>query len=92
MAKNCFAKKLFQTKENAYTEGVWEGVQLCLNIVAIALNHTFGFGEKRLSRLEAKVQELFNELVDAGDPLVNKVHIEKAVRQIRRKAWVEDDV
>lgn len=76
-------------KDDAYTEGVWEGVQLCLNIVAIALNHTYGFGEKRLSRLEAKVQDLFNEMVDANDPLVNKVHIEKAVRQIRKDAWKE---
>ena len=84
MAKNAYAKKLFQTKENAYTEGVWEGLQLGLNLVAIALNHTFGFGDGRLTRLEAKVQELVNEMVDAGDPFVNKAHIEKAVRQIRR--------
>lgn len=90
MAKNCFAKKLLQTKDNAYTEGVWAGIQLWLNLVAIGLNHDFGFGEQRLSRLEAKVQALMNEMVDAGDPLVNKVHIEKAVRQIRKKAWVEE--
>lgn len=87
MAKNAYAKKLFQTKENAYTEGVWEGLQLGLNLVAIALNHTFGFGDGRLTRLEAKVQELVNEMVDAGDPFVNKAHIEKAVRQIRGKGW-----
>ena len=88
--KNAYAKTLLRTKDKAYTDGVWEGVQLCLNIVAIALNHTYGFGEKRLSRLEKKVQDLFNEMVDAGDPLVNKVHIEKAVRQIRKGAWVND--
>jgi high-affinity Fe2+/Pb2+ permease len=87
MAKNVLARTLLKTKDQAYTEGVWEGVQLCLNIVAIALNHTYGFGEKRLSRLEAKVQDLFDELVDTNDPLVNKVHIEKAVRQIRKGAW-----
>lgn len=85
--KNAYARTLKKTKDDAYTDGVWEGVQLCLNIVAIALNHTFGFGEERLSRLEAKVQDLFNELVDTNDPLVNKVHIEKAVRQIRKGAW-----
>ena len=85
--KNAYAKKLFKTKENAYTDGVWAGLQLGLNLVAIALNHTFGFGNVRLTRLEAKVQELVNEMVDAGDPLVNKAHIEKAVRQIRKAGW-----
>ena len=85
MAKNAYAKKLLQTKENAYTDGVWEGLQLGLNLAAIALNHTFGFGDKRLTRLEANVQELVNEMVDAGDPFVNKAHIEKAVLQIRGK-------
>ena len=37
--KNAYAKKLFQTKENAYADGVWEGLQLGLNLAAIALNH-----------------------------------------------------
>lgn len=87
--KNAYAKKLFQTKENAYADGVWEGLQLGLNLAAIALNHTFGFGDIRLTRLEAEVQKLVNEMVDAGDPLVNKVHIEAAVRQIRGKGWRE---
>jgi hypothetical protein len=90
MAKNAYAKKLFKVKDDAYTDGVWEGMQLGLNLAAIALNHTFGFGDVRLTRLEANVQELVNEMVDAGDPLVNKAHIETAVRQIRRKAWVND--
>jgi hypothetical protein len=89
MAKNCFANKMFQQKEKAYRDGVWDGLQLGLNLVAIALNHTFGFGNERLTRLEAKVQELVNEMVDAGDPLVNKAHIEKAVRQIRKAGWQE---
>jgi hypothetical protein len=89
MAKNAYANKLRTTRDNAYTDGVWAGLQLGLNLVAIALNHTFGFGNQRLTRLEAKVQELVNEMVDAGDPLVNKAHIEKAVRQIRKAGWVE---
>jgi hypothetical protein len=83
MAKNAYANKLRTTRDNAYTEGVWEGLQLGLNLAAIALNHTYGFGDKRLSVVEAKVQEFVNEMVDAGDPFVNKAHIEKAVRQIR---------
>ena len=88
--KNAYLNKLRTTKDKAYTDGVWEGIQLCLNIVAIALNHVFGFGDKRLTRLEAYVQKLFNEMVDAGDPLVNKAHVEKAVRQIRKAGWKDD--
>jgi hypothetical protein len=92
MAKNVLARTLLRTKDKAYTDGVWEGMQLMLNLVAIALNHNkkFWFGEKRLSELEKDVQGLVNEMVDTNDPLVNKVHIEKAVRQIRKGAWVDD--
>lgn len=87
MAKNCYAKKLFQTKENSYMNGVWDGLRMGLNLAAIALNRTFGFGDIRLTRLEAKVQELVNEIVDTADPIVTKAHIETAVRQIRGKGW-----
>ena len=84
MAKNAFAVGVLKAREEGHTEGVWEGVKLGLNLAAIALNRTYGFGDKRLTVVEAKVQELVNEMVDAGDPFVNKAHIEKAVRQIRR--------
>lgn len=87
--KNAYMNKLRTTRDNAYTDGVWEGLQLGLNLCAIALNHTFGFGERRLTRLEAKVQALCNEMIDTNDPLVNKAHVEKAVRQIRKAAWKE---
>ena len=88
MTKNVYAKKLFQTKENAYADGVWFGVKLGINLVAIALNHHFGFGDTRLSRLEKKVQSLIDDIVDTNDPEVTKVHIETALKQIRGKDWV----
>ena len=91
MVKNAYAKKLFQTKNNAYSDGVWSGIQMGLNLAAIALNHKFGFGEKRLKRLEQKVQELVDEIVDTNDPYVTKVHIETALKQIRGKEFVCDD-
>ena len=59
--------------------------------MAIALNHTFGFGESRLTKLEAKVQELVDEIVDTADPYVTKVHIETAIKQIRGDDFVYDD-
>ena len=87
--KNAYARKLLQTKDNAYTDGVWDGMRRGFNLVAIALNRTDGFGEKRIKRLEAKVQELVNEIVDTNDPVVTNAHIEKALRQIRGKGWDE---
>ena len=87
MAKNCFAKQMFKQKETSYMNGVWDGMRMGFNIVAIALNHIFGFGEKRLSRLEAKVQALVNEIVDTNDPYVTKVRIERGIKQIRGEAW-----
>lgn len=86
--KNAYATKLRQTRENAYSDGVWGGLQMGLNLAAIALNHKFGFGNERLTRLEQKVQELVDEIVDMNDPEVTKAHIETALKQIRGKEWV----
>ena len=90
MPKNAYAKKLFQTRDNAYSDGVWHGLRMGLNLSAIALNHHFGFGESRLKRLEGYVQELVDEIVDTNDPIVTQAHIETAVKQIRGKEFVYD--
>lgn len=89
--KNVYATKLRETKNNAYSDGVWAGIQMGLNLAAIGLNHEFGFGEERLKRLEQKVQKLVDEIVDTNDPLVTKVHIETALKQIRGKEFVCND-
>lgn len=86
--KNAFATKLRETKDNAYADGVWSGLTMGLNLAAIALNHVYGFGDARLTRLEKKVQELVDEIVDTRDPDVTQSHIETALKQIRGEAWV----
>lgn len=90
MNKNIYLKTMKETKEKAYRDGVWDGMRMGFNITAIALNHIFGFGEKRLKRLEAKVQSLVDEIIDTNDPYVVQVHIEKAVQQIRGDKFFED--
>lgn len=87
MAKNCFTQQIQQIKEKSYREGVVSGMKMGFDIVAIALNHTFGFGNERLTRLEEKVQALVDEIVDTADPYVTKVHIQEALKQIRGKDW-----
>lgn len=85
--KNAFATELRKIKENAYSDGLWSGMRVGLNIVAIALNHEFGFGEARLKRLEQKVQTLVDEIVDTNDPEVTEEHVIRAIKQIRGEAW-----
>lgn len=85
--KNAYANTLRQTKDKAYTDGVWNGMHMGFDIVAIALNHRFNFGATRLKRLEAKVQELVNEIVDTRDAEVTKAHIEAALKQIWGEAF-----
>lgn len=80
--KNAFAGKLAQAKQQEYANGVWDGMQMGLDLCAIALNHRYQFGMIRLRRLEDQVQELINEIIDTRDPDVTKAHIRTALRQI----------
>ena len=85
MAKNSFLSNVIDAKKKAYQKGFWEGMNIMLNIVAIALNHNpkRKFGKKMLGELEADVQALVDEMIDVNDPLVNAVHIEQEVKRIR---------
>lgn len=80
--KNAFAGKLLQIKQQEYGNGVWDGLKMGLDICAIALNHQYQFGPERLKRLESKVQELMNEIIDTNDPEITQHRIKKALDQI----------
>ena len=88
---NAYAKKALANREGRdkmlYEKGYNDGVTLALNIVAIALNDEFTFGGERLTKLESRVQELFNEVISVGDPDVNRYHIEQRVKQIRGEGY-----
>ena len=92
MNKNVFLAQVKQVKEKAYRDGVWDGMRMGFNIVAIKLNHNpkFRFGEQRLSELEADVQDYVNEIIKTDDPYVVKVHIESELKRIRGKAWDDE--
>ena len=85
--KNAYVNKLRQAKSDAYKDGVVGGMKMGFDLVAIALNHEFGFGNERLKRLEEKVQELVNDVVDTNDPIVTKAHLRMALKQIRGEEW-----
>ena len=87
MSKNALATKLLQAKHKNYQDGFWDGMDIMLNLVAIALNHNpkRRFGKKMLAELEGDVNALVDELIDVNDPLVNAVHIHREVKRIRRE-------
>ena len=87
MPKNEFLNKVRQSKDAAYTDGIWEGINMGLNLCAIANNHVHGHGDVRLTRTEAYVQKLIDEIIDVNDPVVTHVRMERAIKQIRGKNW-----
>ncbi len=89
MTKNIFYQKMTAAKNDAYADGVCAGIQMGVDLVAIALNHVDSYGDIRLSRLEREVQDLINEIVDTNDPEVTREHIRIALEQIRGKGWQE---
>lgn len=87
MAKNHLAMQLKTVKENAYANGVMDGIGMGLDLCAIALNHAFGFGEERIKRLEQKVNELVGEIVDTNEPALTQKKLEIALKQIRGEEY-----
>lgn len=91
MSKNAYAAKLLenriQREAAAYKRGHDDGLDLALNLAAIALNDVFGYGGERLTRLERRIQELVDEVVAVGDPDVNRAHIEQRVKEIRGQEY-----
>ena len=43
-------------------KGIQKGIQFTLNVVYETLNEVFGFGDKRLNRLEERVLEKIREM------------------------------
>lgn len=91
-SKNVFLNQVLNSKKESYKNGFWDGMNIMLNLVAIALNHNKKrrFGKKMLGELESDVQALVDEMIDVNDPLVNAVHIEREVRRIRGKEWDDE--
>jgi hypothetical protein len=64
MANN---KQFITALQNAAFEGRKEGILFGLDLAAIALNHTEGFGKKRIERVEREVQTFLNEIKTVQD-------------------------
>ena len=82
MANN-FYTRMKMKERNQYRQGVTDGMKMAFDIVSIALNHEYGFGQERLTRLGMKVQKLVDEINETNDADVTRAHLDKALRQIR---------
>lgn len=60
-------KNLIAMLKSAKDEGRLEGMIMGCDIAAIALNHTYGFGDARLSVVGAECQKIFDEIQKAED-------------------------
>jgi hypothetical protein len=57
-----------------------------LNIVTVALNRVYGFGNERITRLEQEVNRIIEtEFIGRHDPEQAANDLRRAVEQIRRK-------
>lgn len=88
MAKNAFYIQQQKRLREEYRKGASDGMKMAFDLVAVALNHEFGFGDERITRLEAKLAELVKEINVTNDPDVTNAHLDKALKQIRGEDFV----
>jgi len=84
--KNQLASELMRAKRSGEADGIKEGYDFALMLVAVALNNVYGFGRDRIERLEDEMQRLYDTEVKGADPVVLMAGLEKRLKQIRKEA------
>ena len=77
--KNAFVKSLREAGGKGRQQGIIFGLDLCV----VALHNVFGFGNERITRLEAEVQRLLDEIDDNTDPDMLGAFLAKELIAIR---------
>lgn len=80
---NEFYIRMKQKEREQYREGVTNGMKFAFDLVAIALNHEFGFGNDRIERLEKYLVGLVKDINVMNEPDVTNARIEKELKRIR---------
>ncbi len=83
MANNNFAKLLKQTKEKAFEDGLWQGINFGINAAAVAYYNAIGIGRKRADRAQAELQRIVDEIINVNDPDWTAARLEEAVKKIK---------
>ena len=79
---NKLLKRLQDAKKDGYAEGVWEGLQLGINLTIIAYYNALGIGKKRYLQAVPEINRLINEIRN-DDPTRAAKQIEEAFRRMK---------
>lgn len=88
---NKLAQLLQKARQQGFEDGLYQGLQFGVNLTAIAFNHRYGFGDKRLTLIQGDVQKLVDEVVDVNDPAVTEEHIRYEMRRIRGENYEKSE-
>ena len=81
--KNAYARQLQNKKQEQSKEDVQNGFNFALCLCAVALNEEFGFGRKRIERLEKQCQHLMDTEFKSVE--LGTYRLAKRVEQIRER-------
>jgi hypothetical protein len=81
--KNAYARHLQNKKHEQEKEDVQNGFNFALCLCAVALNEEFGFGRKRIERLEKQCQHLMDTEFKSIE--LGVYRLEQRLKQIRER-------
>jgi hypothetical protein len=81
--KGAYARYLQDKKQEQAKEDVQNGFNFALCLCAVALNEEFGFGRKRIERLEKEVQYLMDNEFKSVE--LGAYRLARRVEQIRER-------
>lgn len=82
MNKNLITQ-LRDAKQQGLTEGVWQGIQLGINLAIIAYYNVLGIGKKRYARITPEITRLIKEIRADEDPIQAEKHINDCFERMR---------
>ena len=79
---NKLLKQLQDAKQAGFTEGVWQGIQLGINLTILAYYNALGIGKTRYERAVPEITRLINEIRNE-DPLQAEKHIREGFERMK---------
>ena len=86
--KNAYASRLQNKKHEQEKEDVQNGFNFALFLCAVGLNEEFGFGKKRIERLEKRLQYLMDNEFKSVE--LGAYRLAQRVAQIRERGAAKE--
>ena len=80
---NDYLRRMNLVKQQAYQDGVVQGVQFGASLATVAFNHACGIGRKRIKEAEVEINRLVNDIIKVDDPDWTEAQLKKALDQIK---------